>query len=113
MSTVPTTMQFYMGKNTPDRQHFIIDNLRVEEDVIEKEKEIGREQALREGKPENIVDKIAEGKLGKFFKENCLMNQAYVKDPNMTITDYLNDVIAKTGEKITIKKFARFQIGES
>jgi len=85
----------------------------VPQDVIDKEKEIYRAQALEMGKPEKMIDKIAEGKLGKFFKESCLMNQAYVKDPNMTITDYLNDVIAKTGEKITIKKFARFQIGES
>lgn len=85
----------------------------VPQDVIDKEKEIYRAQALEMGKPEKMVDKIAEGKLGKFFKESCLMNQAYVKDPNMTIADYLNDVIAKTGEKITIKKFARFQIGES
>ena len=85
----------------------------VPQDVIEKEKEIYRAQALEMGKPEKMVDKIAEGKLNKFFKESCLMSQAYVKDPNMTITDYLNDVIAKTGEKITIKRFARFQIGES
>jgi len=85
----------------------------VPQEVIDKEKEIYKAQALEMGKPEKMVDKIAEGKLGKFFKESCLMNQAYVKDPNMTITDYLNDVIAKTGEKITIKKFARFQIGES
>ncbi|MCG6910990.1 MAG: translation elongation factor Ts [Deltaproteobacteria bacterium] len=85
----------------------------VSQDVVDKEKEIYRAQALEMGKPEKMVDKIAEGKLNKFFKENCLMHQAYVKDPNMTITDYLNDVIAKTGEKITIKRFARFQIGES
>ena len=81
-------------------------------DVIDREKEIYRAQALEMGKPEKMVDKIADGKLKKFFKESCLMNQAYVKDPNMTITDYLNDVIAKTGEKITIKRFARFQVGE-
>ncbi len=84
----------------------------VPQDVIDREKEIYRAQALEMGKPEKMVDKIAEGKLNKFFKESCLMNQAYVKDPNMTITDYLNDVIAKTGEKITIKRFARFQVGE-
>jgi elongation factor Ts len=85
----------------------------VPQDVIEKEKEIYRAQALEMGKPEKMVDKIAEGKLNKFLKESCLMSQPYVKDPNMTITDYLNDVIAKTGEKINIKRFARFQIGES
>jgi len=84
----------------------------VPQDVIDREKEIYRAQALEMGKPEKMVDKIADGKLNKFFKESCLMNQAYVKDPNMTITDYLNDVIAKTGEKITIKRFARFQVGE-
>ena len=84
----------------------------VPQDVIDREKEIYRAQALEMGKPEKMIDKIADGKLNKFFKESCLMNQAYVKDPNMTITDYLNDVIAKTGEKITIKRFARFQVGE-
>jgi len=89
----------------------------VEEDVprevIDREKEIYRAQALEMGKPEKMIDKIAEGKLNKFFKESCLMHQAYVKDPNMSIADYLNDVIAKTGEKITVKRFARFQIGEA
>lgn len=80
--------------------------------VIEKEKEIYRAQALEMGKPEKMVDKIAEGKLSKFFKESCLMNQAYVRDPNMTIQDYMNDVIAKTGEKINIRRFARFQVGD-
>jgi len=85
----------------------------VPQDVIDREKEIYRAQALEMGKPDKMIDKIAEGKLKKFFKESCLMNQPYVRDPNMTITDYLNDVIAKTGEKITIKQFARFQIGES
>jgi len=88
----------------------------VQEDVppeaVEKEKEIYRAQALEMGKPENIVDKIAEGKLQKFFKDNCLMNQAYVRDPEMTIQDYLNDVIAKTGEKISVRRFVRYQVGE-
>jgi len=85
----------------------------VPAEMIEKEKEIYRAQALELGKPEKMLDKIAEGKLNKFFKENCLMHQAYVKDPGLTIEDYQNDVIAKTGEKISIKRFARFQIGES
>jgi len=84
----------------------------VPPEIIEKEKEIYRAQALDLGKPEKMVDKIAEGKLNKFFKESCLMNQAYVKDPNLTVADYLNDVIAKTGENITIRRFARFQVGE-
>ena len=84
----------------------------VPPEVIEKEKEIYRAQALEMGKPEKMVDKIAEGKLNKFFKESCLMNQVYVRDPNITVTDYMNDVIAKTGEKINIRRFARFQVGD-
>lgn len=85
----------------------------VPKDVILKEEEIYRAQALETGKPEKILDKIVEGKIKKFYKENCLLNQQYVKDSDKTIADCLNEVIAKTGEKITIKRFARFQIGES
>jgi elongation factor Ts len=84
----------------------------VPEDVVNKEKEIYRAQALEMGKPENIVDKIAEGKLGKFYKENCLLNQQYVRDPDLTVQDLLNEMIAKIGENITIKRFARFVVGE-
>lgn len=83
----------------------------VTEDILNREKEIYRAQAIETGKPEKMIDKIVEGKLNKFFKESCLMNQAYVKDPDKTISDYLNEVVAKTGEKITIKRFARFQVG--
>jgi elongation factor Ts len=79
--------------------------------VIEREKEIYRAQALEMGKPEKMIDKIVEGKLNKFFKESCLVSQPYVRDPDKTVADYLNEIIAKTGEKITIKRFARFQIG--
>ncbi|MCD6224539.1 MAG: translation elongation factor Ts [Deltaproteobacteria bacterium] len=85
----------------------------VSEDIINKEKEIYRAQALETGKPENILDKIAEGKLNKFFKENCLLNQPYVRDPDMTISDLINEMIAKIGENITIKRFVRFQTGEA
>ena len=84
----------------------------VPEEVIDKEREIYRAQALEMGKPENIVDKIAEGKLSKYFKDNCLLNQAYVRDPNITIADLLNELIAKIGENISIKRFVRFQTGE-
>jgi elongation factor Ts len=83
----------------------------VPQAVVDREREIYKAQVLEMGKPEKMVDKIAEGKLNKFFKDNCLMNQQYVKEPEKTIADYLNEVIAKTGEKITIKRFARFQIG--
>ena len=83
----------------------------VPQEVIDREREVYRGQVLEMGKPEQMVEKITEGKMNKFFKESCLMNQQYVKDPDKTIADYLNETIAKTGEKITIKRFARFQIG--
>jgi len=84
----------------------------VPKETMDKEKEIYRAQVLEMGKPEKIVDKIVEGKLKKYFKDNCLMNQAYVRDPNITIEDLLNEMVAKIGENITIKRFARFKIGE-
>jgi elongation factor Ts len=83
----------------------------VPESVLERERAIYRAQALETGKPEKMLDKIVEGKVNKFYKESCLLNQAYVKEPDKTISDYLNEVVAKTGEKITIKRFARFQVG--
>jgi elongation factor Ts len=85
----------------------------VPADVVEREMAIYRDQAKELGKPEQMIDKIAAGKLGKFYKESCLMNQQFVRDPDKTIADYLNEMIAKTGEKMEIKQFARFQIGAS
>jgi len=85
----------------------------VPEETINKEREIYRAQVKEMGKPDKIVDKIVEGKMQKYFNENCLLNQAYVRDPNITIEDLLNEMIAKIGENITIKRFVRFQIGES
>ena len=85
----------------------------VPEDIIESEKSIYRAQALEMGKPENILDKIVEGKLKKFYEENCLLNQPFVRDPEISIADLINDLIAKIGENITIKRFMRYQIGES
>jgi len=84
----------------------------VPKEVVEKEMEIYRDQIRAMGKPEQMIDKIAEGKLSKFYKENCLLNQAYVRDPNVTISDLINEQIAKIGENITIKRFVRFQVGE-
>ena len=85
----------------------------VPEEIIENEKSIYRAQAIEMGKPENILDKIIEGKLKKFYQENCLLNQPFVRDPDMSIADLMNDLIAKIGENITIKRFVRYQIGES
>lgn len=84
----------------------------VPEDLIEKEKEIYRAQALEMGKPENVIDKIVEGKLKKFYEESCLLNQPYVRDTNLSIADLLAELIAKIGENISIKRFVRYQIGE-
>ncbi|MFO7555639.1 MAG: translation elongation factor Ts [Desulfobacterales bacterium] len=84
----------------------------IPDEIINKEREIYRGQVLEMGKPEKIADKIVEGKISKYFKENCLMHQDYVRDPNMTISDLLNEMIAKIGENISIKRFIRFRIGE-
>lgn len=85
----------------------------VPEETINNEKEIYRGQVLEMGKPENIADKIVEGKMKKYFKENCLIHQAYVRNPDITIEELGNEMIAKIGENITIKRFSRFKIGES
>lgn len=84
----------------------------VDPALVEKEREIYRAQMLEEGKPENIIDKIVDGKVEKFYKEVCLMSQQYVKDPQKTIEDVLKETIGKIGENIQIRRFARFQIGE-
>jgi len=82
-------------------------------EIVEREKEIYRAQAIQSGKGEKVVEKIAEGRLKKFFSEVCLLNQAYVKDLNMTVQDLLNELKAKTGENIVIRRFVRFQLGEA
>ena len=84
----------------------------VSQETIDKELDIYKSQALEMGKPEKIVDKIAEGKLNKFFKDNCLMQQPFVKDPEKSVADLLNEMIAKIGENLSIKRFVRFQVGE-
>ena len=84
----------------------------IPEAIVNREKEIYQAQTLELGKPENVVAKIVEGKLTKFFKENCLLNQPYVRDPDLTIEDLLNELIAKIGENITIRRYVRFQTGE-
>lgn len=80
---------------------------------MEREKEIYRVQALESGKPEKVVEKIIEGKLKKFYSDVCLLEQAYVKDPDKTVRDLLNELKAKTGENIQIRRFVRFQLGEN
>lgn len=84
----------------------------VPAEVIEKEKEILRIQALNEGKPERVIDKIVDGRIGKFYQENCLLEQPFVKEQDMTVGQLLNDKIAKIGENISVRRFARFVLGE-
>lgn len=81
-------------------------------EVVEREKEVYRGQAKESGKPEKIWDKIIEGKLKKFESESCLLKQSFVKDPDKTIEDLLNEMRAKTGENVQIRRFARFVLGE-
>jgi elongation factor Ts len=82
-------------------------------EIVEKEKEIYRAQAIQSGKGEEVVEKIVEGRLRRFFSEVCLLNQAYVREPSITIQDLLNELKAKTGENIIVKRFVRFQLGEA
>lgn len=90
-----------------------IDRERVPQDILEKEREIYATQAKDSGKPEKVIEKIVEGKLKKFFSEVCLLEQPFVKNPDITVQDLLNEMIAKTGENIVIRRFVRFQLGES
>jgi elongation factor Ts len=84
----------------------------VPAEVIEKEKEILRAQALNEGKPAHIVDKMVEGRIEKFFKEVCLLEQPFVKNPDQTVQDLVNEKIAKIGENISVRRFVRYEMGE-
>ncbi len=84
----------------------------VPEGELEKEREIVRNQALNEGKPEKIVDKIVEGRMQKFYSDYCLLDQAFVKDDSKTIADLLQEKILKIGEKISIRRFTRYEVGE-
>lgn len=84
----------------------------VPADVLEKEKDILRQQTIASGKPANIADKIVEGKLSKFYEEICLMEQAFIKDPAKKIKDLLADLAVKIGENIIIRRFVRYQLGE-
>jgi len=90
-----------------------IDRESIPQDILEKEREIYATQAKESGKPEKVIEKIVEGKLKKFFAEACLLEQPFVKNPDITIQDLINEMIAKTGENIVMRRFVRFQLGES
>jgi len=84
----------------------------VPTEVLEKEKEIYKDQARASGKPANIVDKIAEGKMESYYEMACLYDQKFVKDPNITVKDLINNIVAKIGENIQVRRFSRFKTGE-
>ena len=90
----------------------VVERNQMTKDVIEKELEIYRAQAREQSKPENIIEKMITWKLEKFYQDYCLLEQAFVKDPDKTIKDLLTELIAKLGENIVIKRYVRFQLGE-
>ena len=89
-----------------------IDREGLSPEVVTREQEIYRAQALDSGKPEKILDKIVEGKLKKFYQEVCLLEQPYVRDTDITVEDLLNELRAKTGENLIVSRFVRYQLGE-
>ena len=89
-----------------------LDRTTVPTDALEHEKEILKAQALNEGKPANIIEKMMEGRVKKYYGEVCLLEQSFVKDPSKTITDVINEAILVIGEKITVRRFTRYEMGE-
>ena len=90
-----------------------LDRKSVDRAVVQREKEIFTDQAKSAGKPKNIIEKMVEGRLNKFFQESCLLDQTYIKDPDKKVNDLLTETIATLGENISINRFVRFAIGES
>ncbi|NLN06046.1 MAG: translation elongation factor Ts [Firmicutes bacterium] len=84
----------------------------VPQEILEKEREILRVQAVNEGKPEKVIDKIVDGRLEKFFAENCLLEQPFIRDTDITVKELLQEKIAKIGENISIRRFVRYEMGE-
>ncbi len=84
----------------------------VPTEELEKEKEILRNQALNEGKPAQVIEKMVEGRVKKYYQDVCLLEQPFVKNPDMTIAQYINEKILQLGEKISIRRFVRFEMGE-
>lgn len=89
-----------------------IDRERIPEEILGKEREIYATQAKESGKPDKVIEKIVEGKLKKFYEEACLLEQPFVKNPDISVQDLLNEIVAKTGEHIVIRRFVRYQLGE-
>ena len=90
-----------------------LDRESIGDEIIAREKEIFTDQAKSDGKPDNIIEKMVEGRLSKFFQESCLLDQTYIKDPDKKVSDLLTETIATLGENISINRFIRFAVGES
>ena len=90
-----------------------LDRDSIPESVLLREKEIYADQAKSSGKPENIIDKMIDGRMKKFFQENCLLEQSYIKDSEKKVSELLTESIATLGENITISRYVRFAVGES
>ena len=84
----------------------------VSDEILDRERNIARQQAINDGKPEKILDKIVDGRIEKFFKEVCLLEQVYIKDNDKTVQQMINEKIAKIGENISVRRFVRYQVGE-
>ena len=84
----------------------------IPNDILIREKDIYADQARQSGKPEDIIEKMTEGRLNKFYQENVLMEQTFVKDPDKTVSDLITETVAKLGENILVSRFSRFQLGE-
>ena len=93
-------------------QPLAVDRESIPAEAVEKEKAIFLEQAKNEGKPENIAEKIVEGRLEKYYQENCLLEQVFVKNPDQTIDELITELTAKIGEKISVRRFERFVLGD-
>ena len=81
-------------------------------ETMEREKEVLKAQALEEGKPEKVIEKMVEGRLEKFYKENCLLEQQFIKDTDISVQELIHEKIAKMGENISVRRFARYEVGE-
>ena len=90
-----------------------VDKNSIDENTINREKNILSEQAKMEGKPDNIIEKMVDGRMNKFFQENCLLQQSYIKDPDKKVIDLITESIATLGENIAISRYIRFAVGES
>lgn len=93
-------------------QPLAVDREGISADAVERERAIFLEQAKNEGKPEHIAEKIVDGRMEKFYQENCLMEQVFVKNPDQTVGELVTEITAKIGEKITVRRFERFVLGE-